>query len=211
MIDEMIKTIRGMSGEYSEYEILSDWIKAASLSIQNTCQVFHNDVWKDREQQYMDIVKKHGREKMLKMAELNEMLAATLEHEMKDALGEIYMKGSFGNKSTGQFFTPFHLSYLTAKLNRYEDGKICRMEEPSAGSGGMIIATARAMKEQGINYQRYLRVTARDIDWKGCYMSYLQLSILGIHAKVIQGDTLANERPEPYQILYTPKYMGVLL
>ena len=79
----------------------------------------------------------------------------------------------------------------------------------------MIIAAAKVLREAGINYQRYMRVVAQDMDWKGVYMTYLQISLLGIRGIVVQGDTLA----EPYmpgktpreRIMVTPAEMGVMI
>ena len=85
------------------------------------------------------------------------------------------------------------------------------LSEPSCGGGGMIIATAKVLRDNGINFQRRLRVVAQDLDWKGVYMTYLQLSLLGIQARVVQGDTLCNpydpERTPRSHILETPAYM----
>ena len=69
------------------------------------------------------------------------------------------------------------------------------------------------MKEKGINYQRKMDVVAQDLDWKGVYMCYLQLSLLGIKATVVQGDTLAEPYSKGYppdRVLHTPAKMGVL-
>ena len=53
-----------------------------------------------------------------------------------------------------------------------------RMTEPSIGSGGMVIATAKYLKERGINYQKKLKVVGQDLDWLAVYMSYIQLYCL---------------------------------
>lgn len=88
------------------------------------------------------------------------------------------------------------------------------INEPSCG-GGMIIATACVLRNEGINYQRKIDVVAQDLDWKGVYMCYLQLSLLGIKAICVQGDTLSNPyikgKTELSRILITPAKMGVLL
>ena len=62
--------------------------------------------------------------------------------------------------------------------------------EPSCGAGGNIIAIAEKLKADGINYQERLCVTCQDLDWKAIYMCYVQLSLYGIPAVVVQGDTL---------------------
>lgn len=138
--------------------------------------------------------------------EMTGMLWLTFEEEIDDYLGKIYMEGNMGNKQTGQFFTPFNLAELTARL-RIERGKQVFLNEPASGGGAMILAAAKIMKESGDNYQELMKVVAQDLDWNGVYMTYIQLSMAGIVAKVIQGDTLKNETPSPSQILYTPMYL----
>ena len=63
--------------------------------------------------------------------ELGQALIEVYEQEGPyDALGEIYMAAECGNKSTGQFFTPFHVSVLTAQLHKYPEDEIIRLNEP---------------------------------------------------------------------------------
>lgn len=205
-----------MSGKYSAYEVFTDWIRCCSLAISNSCQLVHNSIWQEREQMYIDTMKKYTLDERRKMVEMFNMLSETLEVEMTDVLGEIYMEVGMGSKAAGQFFTPFHLSKLCASsvVDLDENGK-CIMNEPSCGGGGMIIAAAVTLKERGINYRQVMDVVAQDIDWKGVYMCYLQLSLLGIKAVCVQENTLMHpydpKRTEPSQILYTPTRMGVLL
>lgn len=136
------------------------------------------------------------------MIEMFYLLTETLEYKMSDVLGEIYMEAGMGSKSTGQFFTPYHVSLACAKMaieNKEPDIRgMYYIDEPSCGGGGMIIAAAQVLREKGVNYQRKMEVVAQDLDWKGVYMCYLQLSLLGIKATVIQGDTLCN----PYTVGY---------
>jgi type I restriction-modification system DNA methylase subunit len=149
------------------------------------------------------------------------LLLLWLEADMTDALGEIYMELDIGNKYTGQFFTPFHVSEMCARialedyLKNYK-GDLIKLNEPSVGGGGMVIAAAKILKEAGINYQKKLKVVAQDLDWKGVYMSHLQFSMLGIQAYIYQGDTLSDpftdiRHVEPERVMATPAIMGVLL
>ena len=142
------------------------------------------------------------------------MLTISLENNMEDVLGKIYMQAGLGSKQTGQFFTPFHLSYLTAKIAVPEDANEQNpymMHEPSTGGGGMIIAAAKVLRDRGLNYQKCLKVVAQDLDWKGVYMTYVQLSLLGIEATVIQGDSLSGQAPTAEQIFYTPRKKGLMM
>lgn len=214
---DIINTIRSISGKYSEYEVFTDWIRCCAISISNSMDMLHGKVWQDRERTYLDTIRKYTDKEAEEFCKMCAMLAETFEDHMSDILGEIYMEAGMGSKVAGQFFTPYHLSLACAKMaiNGYspENGPYT-INEPSCGGGGMIIAAAQTLKDKGINYQRCMRVVAQDLDWKGVYMCYVQLSLLGIHAICVQGNTLS----EPYQkayatehVLYTPKAMGLLI
>ena len=202
---DIIKTIESMSGRYAPYNIFSDWIELCALSIQNGVCLIHDKAWRDREQRYIDTARKYSERERVLFAKMFVWLGDTLTDDMSDVLGEIYMMAGMGNKYTGQFFTPFHLSELCARVGITRDdlpetGQIS-LHEPSCGGGGMIIAACKVLHEAGFNYQRRLDVVAQDLDWKGVYMTYLQLSLIGCNAIVVQGDTLR----EPYDIHKTPK------
>ena len=81
------------------------------------------------------------------------------------------------------------------------------MNEPACGGGGMVLAKAKAIQAAGGNYQDTLKVIAQDLDWTGVYMTYTQLSMAGINAVVIQGDTLTGEKAGALQKFYTPLYV----
>lgn len=227
---EIIRTINDMSGRYSGYQIFSDWIQCLALSIQNSTCMIHDKVWEDREQLYKDTMRRYTEEEREKMAFLTACLIDTLEDGPDDVLGKVYMEAGMGSKIAGQFFTPFHLSELCARLGVYslsssfedEMTKIkngmtdeLTINEPSCGGGAMIIAVAKILQDEGINYQKVMKVVAQDLDWKGVYMCYVQLSLLGISAICVQGDTLSDPyipgKTERSHILRTPRHMGALL
>lgn len=212
MIQEIIKSIEGLSGQYSGYEIFSDWIKSTAIAISNSCNVFQDEIYKKREREYIELAKKHG-ENMNVFAEMTGMLAIALENNMEDVLGKIYMAAGLGSKQTGQFFTPFHVSVATAEVvipKKVSEKDPYIMYEPSSGGGGMIIAAAKVIKDRGLNYQKCMKVVAQDLDWKGVYMTYVQLSLLGIEATVVQGDSLQQKNPTPEQKFYTPRKVGII-
>lgn len=220
---KIIAEIDSISGAHSPYEVFSDWIRICSLSICNSVCMIHNEVWQQRERDYIETIRRYPEGTEYRFAGMFCMLGDLLTEEMTDALGEIYMEAGMGSKTAGQFFTPFHLSELTAKMamsdsiQSFKAGmtKLITLAEPSCGGGGMIIATAKILKDEGINYQRYLDVVAQDLDWKGVYMTYLQCSLLGIKAICVQGDTLMEpydpQRTDPRRIMRTPAKMGALI
>lgn len=218
--NEIINCIQSISGKYSAYEVFSDWIRCMAMSISNALMITHGKLWQDREQTYLDTIRRYDPGEQKAMYEMTAWLAETMEDGPDDVLGDVYMSSGMGNKATGQFFTPFHLSCLTARMamqdcvNNY-DGEIIELNEPSCGGGGMIIAAAKVLSDAGINYQRRMKVVAQDLDWKGVYMCYVQLSLLGINAICVQGDTLQEPfdlaKTERSHMLFTPASMGVLV
>ena len=218
MIEKIAKKIESMSGTYAGYDIFSDWVKALAISISNSTDMIHGKIWQEREDQDMDIARKYGSKTMGEFSELSEMLIEALDQEIQDVLGAVFMAENLGAKSTGQFFTPFHVSLLTAATSipkEVSEEKPMVIHEPSTGAGGMIIAVAKILLQRGVNPQRCMRVVAQDLDWKGVYMTYVQLSLLGIKATVVQGDTLIepfdSRRYPKERVMYTPAQKGMMI
>ena len=220
---EIIDIIDSMSGKYSGYEIFTDWIRCLALAIENSTHLIRDKYWQEREQLYMDTMRKYEPEENEKFGVLTARLVEALEEGPDDILGKVYMEAGMGSKIAGQFFTPFHLSELCARIGLHEqieDYKAGRIDkitinEPSCGGGAMIIASAKVLLEQEINFQQAMDVVAQDLDWKGVYMCYVQLSLLGISAICVQGDTLCDPyvagKTERSHILQTPKKAGMLI
>lgn len=215
---EIADTIQGISGKYNPYQIFRDWCEMHAISIQNSCVLRHDAIWQHREDIYNSLWNKYDEHEHDAFVKMTGLYAIALQCEIGDLLGEIFMESGAGNASAGQFFTPFHVSEMVAKIgasdeNILKEEKI-RMTEPSIGSGGMVIATAKYLKEKGINYQKKLKVIGQDLDWLAVYMSYIQLSLLGIDAVIVQGDTLSEPYHKGYpkeRTMRTPMNMGVLI
>lgn len=210
---KIIEKIENISGQYSPENVFTDWIQCCALSIQNACWMIKDKVWTYREEQYRNTITKYGKNDRREFSNMLRMLGEALEYDMTDILGDIYMRIGCSSARTGQFFTPMHICRCITDSIQYdyyvEKGTI-ELSEPSVGSGGMIIAVAKTIKENGGNYQKLLRVKAQDMDWRSVYMTYVQMSLLGIDAVVVQGNTLADEEYDWRRILYTPKRMGML-
>ena len=212
IIADMIVKI---SGHKSPYQVFYDWCACMAMAFQNSCDIFKSsNIYKQREELYQTTIKQYTREEQEKLFEMTARLFLAFEDEIFDYLGGIYMESGCGNKYVGQFFTPFHLSELCAKLGVDGTDKDYHMNEPSCGGGAMILATAKALKDIGINYQRKLKVVAQDLDWLGVYMTYVQCFIIGIDAIVVQGDTLTEPYTKNYpksRTLRTLNNMGGLI
>ena len=67
------------------------------------------------------------------------------------------------------------------------------------------------LKDNNINYQKRVKIIAQDLDFRSVYMTYIQLSLVGARAKVVQGDTLTKpDIKDENCIFYTPMWKGLL-
>lgn len=219
MEEKLIKAIQDMAGRYSPYEVFCDWLRCCAISIANATSPHIDPIYQQRELQWKDTMSRYSRQEQDMFGEMLGMLIMALEEDIRDVIGDVYMKAGIGNKTTGQFFTPFNLSLLTAEMalpKEIKQGERITLNEPSSGCGGMIIAAAKIIKQRGLNYQKVMDVVAQDIDHKAVYGTYVQLSLLGIKAVVVQGDTLSEpftdiKRYQRDRIWETPARKGLLL
>ena len=214
--ERISKEILSIAGRYTPYNIFADWIECCALSIVNTVTAIHGQIWQDREKQYNAIMQKYNEEERSKFPVLFNILVEELENDPRDVLGEAFMRGGLGSDEGGQFFTPFSISRMMSDISvsAPEEGEKVSLNEPSCGSGGSIIAAALTLKDMGVNFQKTLKVVAQDLDWRCVYMCYVQLSLMGIDAICVQGDTLMDPYHKGYperRMLRTPANMGVLI
>ena len=213
----ILDKIKSFSGKYSPYTIFNDWVTMMGLSFANACTFPKGEIYQNREEWYISIFRKYDQAEFDAFAEMTAFLTEALEEEITDVLGSVFMLSGAGSDCLGQFFTPFHLSELNArialdKMDLTEDK--LTINEPSSGGGGMIIAVAKVLRDMGIDYQLKMKVVAQDLDWMGVFMSYVQFSLLGIDAIVAQGDTLMEPYVKGYpeaRVFRTPANKGVLI
>lgn len=201
---EIIKILRGMTGKWSLYPLWRDFLVLAACTISNSVD---KQQWQKREDMYMQTIEKYDKDEANKFAEMFALVVTGLSGaRMGDFLGELYMQLEIGNKDVGQFFTPYHVSKLMAQLIDVEPNEngVVTLNEPACGSGGLIIAYAEAMKVNKKNFQTQLKVVCNDLDYDVVKMAYIQLSLLGIDAVIMQGDTITMKMNE---VWYTPMHI----
>ena len=77
------------------------------------------------------------------------------------------------------------------------------ISDPACGSAGMIIAYAENLLEAGFNPSKKMYAHCIDIDPIAADMSFIQLSLLGIPAQVVTGNSLTLEFS---RVRFTPVY-----
>lgn len=206
----LIKLLEQASRRHHLWEVFGDFIEMAALAMANSVDLAQRE---PREARYLQRIKRYEPDEQRLFPKMLGELVMALEYGPDDVLGKVFGELDLGNSARGQFFTPYELCKLMARLNigdgaevreRIEQRGFIRMNEPAAGAGAMVIAMTEAMQDRQINYQQHLHVTAQDVDSRAVHMAFLQFSLLHIPAVVILGNTLALEEREHW---YTPAHI----
>ena len=137
------------------------------------------------------------------------MLVCALQGKYQDFLGAVFMELDLGSDDMGQFFTPYHVQSLMARLMFPKAAETINKEgwvtlsEPCCGAAGMVVAYAESMLEAGFNPSEQLFAHCIDLDPVAADMAFIQLSLLGIPAEVVTGNTLTLQFS---RVRYTPVY-----
>ena len=205
----LIKLIERSSYRHAKWDVFSDFCELAAISISNAVD---KPPFTDREARYFHILKRYNKEEVDRFPQMLAELVLALEDAVAagtgaagvglDVLGTAFHDLELHNRFKGQYFTPYPICQMMAKMSLGTKDDLDRMiaergfisaAEPACGSGAMVLALAMAMKDGDVNPQQCLHVTATDLDGRCCHMAYIQLSLLHIPAIVQHGNSLSME------------------
>lgn len=198
------------------WQIWGDFVTLAACSFSNVLDAEHRE---EREALYMMTVKQYERDEIDLFPQLLAVTVEALERNPdQDFLGALFQLLDLGNHWKGQFFTPFSVCRMMAKISlgdakeQVEEKGYISVNDPACGAGALLIAAATEFKEMGVDYQQHVEFIGQDIDFTAAMMAYLQISLTGCPGYIIVGDTLAHPPtvplPEGYQVWYTPMYFS---
>lgn len=193
---EIVSLLRDNSRRHRLHEVFTDFVELGALGISYAVDQRQRE---KRDGRFADIVRRYERHELDRFPRMLAVLVRWLECGFADCLGDLFMSLELGNSARGQFFTPYELSALMARItigdvrSHSKQHGFITLNEPACGSGGMLIACADAIHEQGENYQQVMHAIAVDVDATAVHMAYLQLSLLHVPAIVIHGNTLTLE------------------
>ena len=187
-LKSIVKLFETCRYSHDLYTVFSDWCECVAISLSNPIDLVHFD---KREARYLEIARKYDRPPMATFTQIMGEVTMAMEDRPQDILGATFHALELHNKAKGQFFTPYTVCQLMARMlaGSQEDmrasiekrGFMLAME-PAAGSGAMIVA-------------------AVDIDRRAVDMAYIQFSLLHIPAIVLVGDSLAMRFHEEWHTL----------
>ncbi len=190
-VKEFLKCLESINYGKRNYDVFQDFLTVSTISLAN---IVYKD--KELENQYFEIINQY--KKPEKLSELLSITVLALEQKPKDFLGTVYMQGNFGNKNSGQFFTPYHISQFMSEVvfdknavnKAIKEQGFVTVSEPCCGAGGMILAFSETMLKNDINPQQYMIFQGIDIDINCCRMSFIQTSLMGLVGEILHGDTI---------------------
>jgi len=191
---EFINLFKKLCYKYSDWQVWQDFIYMAAAALSQPC-----DFKEEREKEYLEIINKYDKSEQEIFPQMLAKIVRSFEQEQfADILGDLYMQLEMGNKWKGQFFTPYHISVLMAKMSADDvkseiDKKgYMTVSDMCCGGGAMLIAFAEHCYNEKVNYQNHVLFVAQDIDPVVAKMCYVQMSLLGMPGYVIIGNSITQ-------------------
>ena len=149
------------------------------------------------------VLERYEQNEVVRFFEMAVLMNDGLTKAPRDFLGEVYMNIQINQKkSLGQVFTPYHISRLMVELTMGDEAEVRKaieekgffaVQDPACGAGSMLIAAYETLKNMGVDTSREVYFEGRDIDALCCKMSIIQLTVLGVPARIVHGDTITGE------------------
>lgn len=198
---EFLEVFKKLIYCHRAWDVWRDFVIMFACSLSNAADKGHYD---EREKRYLKIIKKYSKTEQALFPELAAHTVMALEkNPEQDFLGDIFMSLNLGNGANGQFFTPYYVCDLMAKIAMGEDvahqvkekGYIT-INDSCCGAGATLIAgiheARRQLEKVNLNFQNHVLVVAQDIDEIVALMCYIQLSLLGVAAYIKVGNSLTE-------------------
>ncbi|EJE0351074.1 SAM-dependent DNA methyltransferase [Escherichia coli] len=172
-----ISVFKSTGRHLGRWEVFSDFLSLAASEL---------DMARIRTPESMEHYRKiwarYEASDIVNMQEMFCLMVCALEAKFHDFLGAIFMELELGDNYRGQYFTPYSVQCLMAR---------------------MLIAYAECLLEADINPSMHMFGSCIDIDPVAADMAFIQLSLLGIAAEVVTGNTLTMQFN---RVRYTPVY-----
>lgn len=216
---DFLKVFKQLTYRHRPWDVWRDFITMFACSLSNPVDKSHCD---EREELYLKVFKRYSKQEQNLFPELCAHIIMALEiNPEQDFLGDIFMELDLRNEHNGQFFTPYHVCELMAKVAigdiaaQVKEKGYITISDPCCGAGATLIAGLHEAKRQlekvGLNFQNHVLIAAQDVDYTVALMCYIQLSLLGIAGYIKIGNALTepmspNDSLENYW--FTPMYFS---
>ncbi len=118
------------------------------------------------------------------------MLVLEAERSYYDVLGPVYMRLGQSEPRLGQFFTPWPVAVMMARLNIgtvLPEIRPISILDPCCGSGVMLMAACEVARSLGLDPRRDLALYGQDIDLVCVKMARANFWLHGVHRNAMEG------------------------
>lgn len=146
-VDEIIKMTDSSSYRVNKSKLISDVFECEALAISNKVDFTK---YNEREKRYLEIINSYQPDEQKLIVDIFTkifFLCSSIVYDdgiFDDYLGELFMKCNQGNKEAGQYFTPYNVSKMMAKMtitgDKIKQDEILTVNDCCSGGGGMLIA-----------------------------------------------------------------------
>lgn len=190
---EFQKIFSKLCNTKSAWQVWSDFVELTACAI--SIQVDFRQR-KKREETYTTIINGYTESERALFPDMLGVLCLALEeNQEQDFLGEMFMALELGSHWHGQFFTPYNVCAMMARVSTEhakeklaEKGYVV-VNDPACGAGATLIAARNALQSAGIGGNQAWFV-GQDISHTAGLMCYIQLSLLGCAGYVVIADSL---------------------
>ena len=192
----IVKLFSGLFQRHSRWSVWSDFVMMAAIAISNTVDKSNAA---SREKTYRTISEKYTTQEQEAFSQaFTEVVEGMEANADQDFLGELFMALELGNDHNGQFFTPYGVCTMMARmtatglLQRVERDGWISVNDPCCGAGALLLAFANECTRQKVNFQTSVLFVAQDIDLVSGCMCYIQMSLMGCPGYVVIANTITN-------------------
>lgn len=209
---ELVAGIQKLARTHSPHQVFRDLMEVGAIALSNRVDLRKYEPREARYKQIMATYKALEERQLLAKLFGCIVMALDREGEPIDILGSVFHDLELHNHWRGQYFTPTALAEAMARMTIQADmlrDSVSRrgfftMCEPTCGAGVMILAAAKAVRDEGFDPHSHMHVTAVDIDALCVHMAYIQCSLWHIPATIIHGNSLTVETWDEW---YTPAHI----
>ncbi|GAA3592221.1 N-6 DNA methylase [Gibbsiella greigii] len=179
---------------HKRHKVFEDFVSCSVIALENRLCFSQK-----REDKHMRIISGYEKTDVGRLAQLLAHVVNGLQVRFCDFLGRVFMQLELGDKYRAQFFTPWEIPLMMAKVQLGDVNKVFNQRpfitlfEPACGAGCMVLAYADVLNHAGFASRRHLWVSATDVDPLAAGMAYIQLSLCGVASEVVIGNSLHNE------------------
>jgi len=201
---QFIRTFNQTARHLHRWDVFSDFVRLAAREV---------DIvglkTPEKAEYCRKILTRYDAADISNLQELFTLMYYALDAKFHDFIGSIFMELELGSGGMGQYFTPYSVQSMMARMlipgiqEKIAREGIATISDPACGSAGMIIAYAECLLEADVNPSAHLFASCIDVDPIAADMAFIQLSLLGIAAEVVTGNTLTMQFN---RVRYTPAY-----